>query len=576
MRLSSSKRAGDGHDAHEASEVTGGSLATPPATTPTVADVVQPEHAQRDRTDTPAVKSMRLQLRILVFVAGVTSLALEMCAPRLLAPYFGTSLFVWANVIGLFLLYLSAGYFFGGRLADRYPRMSVLCGLTTAAALATGVIPFLSRPVLDWSVRGLDTENAGIFYGSLLAVILLFSAPVTLLGFVAPFAVRLSVDRVGTSGTSAGSLYALSTAGSILGAFLPVLLLIPRWGVRATLLIMAVALLLASFVGLERRWRLITAVPGALLLVPLLLPQVAPLGALKPQHGLIYERESLYNYIQVVKEDDGTMQLVLNEGHAIHSVYNPNRVLTGWYWDYFLAAPYFNAEPATGWAGGMPPVHRVAIVGLAAGTVARQYTAVYGSNVQIDGVEIDPEIVAAGQRYFDMNEKNLQVHVTDGRAFIRGTHATYDVVAIDAFQQPYIPFQLTTKEFFEEIRAHLSPTGVICLNTGHTSTDFRLVQAFVNTLRQVFPSVYTFNVPDTFNTEVMATMSPTHLSTFQDNLQRVQTIGSNSIMSTVASEVLPVARDAQPERDGVVFTDDRAPIEQLTDQLLLSYIQQGP
>lgn len=543
---------------------------------PAVGELAPAEEARHAKMDAWVAEGRRLRLMILVFVAGVTSLALEMCAPRLLAPYFGTSLFVWANVIGLFLLYLSAGYFFGGRLADRYPSMRVLCGLTAAAALATGLIPFLSRPVLDWSVRGLDTENAGIFYSSLLAVILLFSAPVTLLGFVAPFAVRLSVDRVGTSGRSAGSLYALSTAGSILGAFLPVLLLIPRWGVRATLLIMAVALLLASFLGLGKRWRLITSVPGALLLVPLLLPQLAPLGALKPQHGLIYERESAYNYIQVVKEDDGTMQLVLNEGHAIHSIYNPNRVLTGWYWDYFLAAPYFNGEPASGWTGAVPPVHRVGIIGLAAGTIARQFTTVYGSQVQIDGVEIDPEIVAAGQRYFDMNEQNLHVHVTDGRAFMRGTHATYDVVAIDAFQQPYIPFQLTTKEFFEEIRAHLSPTGVICLNTGHTRTDFRLVQAFVNTLRQVFPSVYTFNVPDTFNTEVMATMSPTHLSTFQDNLQRLQERAPNSLLSTVANEVLPVATEAQPERDGVVFTDDRAPIEQLTDQLLLSYIEQGP
>jgi spermidine synthase len=159
---------------------------------------------------------------------------------------------------------------------------------------------------------------------------------------------------------------------------------------------------------------------------------------------------------------------------------------------------------------------------------------------------------------------------------MRGSHETYDVVAIDAFQQPYIPFQLTTREFFEEIRAHLSPTGVVCLNTGHTRTDFRLVQAFVNTLRQVFPSVYTFNVPNTFNTEVMATMAPTHLSTFQDNLQRVQQRDSGSLLSAVADEVLPVATAAQPERDGVVFTDDRAPIEQLTDQLLLSYIEQGP
>lgn len=508
----------------------------------------------------------RLPLLALVFVAGMTSMALEMCASRLLAPYFGTSLFVWANLIGLVLIYLSAGYFFGGRLADRYPSRRLLCALTAAAALATGVIPFISHPVLEWSVRGLDTANAGVFYGSLLAVILLFSVPVTLLGFVSPFAVRLSVDRVGSSGRSAGSLYALSTGGSIIGTFLPVLVLIPAWGVRRTLLAACVTLLAASLWGLRGTVRLGVTLPGALLLVPLVLPQLAPLGALKSTPGLIFEQESLYNYIQVVREPDGTMELVLNEGHAIHSVYNPSQILTGWYWDYFLAAPYFNAGAAVG------RVRRVAVVGLAGGTIARQYTAVYGP-VPIDGAEIDPAIVAAGQRYFAMTEPNLHVHVADGRAFLRASHEQYDVVAIDAFQQPYIPFQLTTKEFFEEIRAHLSPTGVVCLNTGHTRTDYRLVQAFVNTLHQVFPSVYIFNVPDTFNTEVMATVSPTSLDTFRANLQQA---APGSLMSTVAAEVLPVAQAAQPEAGGIVFTDDRAPIEQLTDQLLLSYIQQGP
>jgi spermidine synthase len=500
----------------------------------------------------------------LVFISGVSSMALEMCASRLLAPYFGTSLFVWANLIGLVLIYLSAGYFFGGRLADRYPSRRLLCTLTAVAALATGLIPFISHPVLEWSVSGLDNANASVFYSSLLAVILLFSVPVTLLGFVSPFAVRLTVNRLGSTGRSAGSLYALSTAGSILGTFLPVLVLIPTWGVRRTLLAVCVALLAASLWGLRPSWRLIASLPGALLLVPLLLPQLAPLGALKPQQGLIFEQESFYNYIQVVREDDGTTELVLNEGHAIHSIYNPDRVLTGWYWDYFLAAPYFNAGLAAG------QVHRVAIIGLAGGTVAREFTAAYGS-VPIDGVEIDPAIVAAGRRYFGMTEPNLQVHIADGRTYLRTTHATYDVVAIDAFQQPYIPFQLTTKEFFEEIRAHLSPNGVICLNTGHTRTDYRLVQAFVNTLSQVFPSVYTFNVPNTFNTEVMATLQPTSLSTLRANLQAAP----NPLIATVAGEVLPVAQAAQAQPGGIVFTDDRAPVEQLTDQLLLSYIQQG-
>ncbi|MGH2514749.1 MAG: spermidine synthase [Ktedonobacterales bacterium] len=259
------------------------------------------------------------------------------------------------------------------------------------------------------------------------------------------------------------------------------------------------------------------------------------------------------------------MELILNEGQAIHSVYNPNQLLTGWYWDYFLAAPYFNPGPVP------RPVKRVAIIGLAGGTIARQFTAVY-PGVQIDGVELDPAIVQAGRKYFAMTEPNLHVTVGDGRAFMRVTHQTYDVVAIDAFQQPYIPFQLTTREFFQEIRAHMSPTGVLTLNTGHTSHDFRLVQAFVNTLATVFPSVYTFNVPNTFNTEIMATMAPTSLDTFRANLGQ---LANDPIMGTVANEVVPVAQTARAQRGGIVFTDDQAPIEELTDQLLLNYIQQG-
>lgn len=506
-----------------------------------------------------------LPLLILVFIGGMVSMLLEMSASRLLAPYFGTSLFIWANLIGLVLIYLSAGYFLGGRLADRYPSMRLLSILTTIAALATGLIPFISKPVLDWSVSGLTEVNASVFYSSLLAVILLFGVPVTLLGMVSPFAVRLSARSLGSTGRSAGGLYALSTVGSIVGTFLPVLLLIPTIGVKRTILAACVALLAASLYGLRFWERMGATVPGILLLAPLLLPQVAPLGALKSTPGMIYEQESFYNYIQVVQTADDTRQLVLNEGQAIHSVYNPNEILTGWYWDYFLAMPYFNAGENAG------KVKSVAIIGLAAGTIARQFTAVYGP-VPIDGVEIDPAIVDVGRRYFEMTEPNLKVHVADGRTFMRTAHGSYDVVAIDAFQQPYIPFQLTTKEFFEEIRANLSPTGVVALNTGHTRTDHRLAQAFINTLSQVFPNVYAFDVPNTFNTEIVATNSPTTLATFRDNLTRAP---SDSLLGRVAAEVLPVARVARPEAGGIVFTDDQAPVEQLTDQLILNYIQQG-
>src|SRR5205085_10962049 len=152
-------------------------------------------------------------LILLVIVAGACSLAVELSASRLLAPYFGTSLFVWANLIGLILLYLTIGYYVGGRIADRYPRPAVLYLLTTSAAFLIGLIPFISRPILGWSLTSFATYSVSVFYGSLVSVILLFAIPMILLGCVSPFAIRLSVERVGKSGRTAGQLYAISTAG---------------------------------------------------------------------------------------------------------------------------------------------------------------------------------------------------------------------------------------------------------------------------------------------------------------------------------------------------------------------------
>jgi predicted membrane-bound spermidine synthase len=496
-------------------------------------------------------------LIILVFVSGMTSLALEMCASRLLGAFFGTSLYIWASLIGLILVYLTIGYFIGGRVADRHPSPQVLCVITGLAAISIAILPFVSQSILNLSITAFSEISVSVFLSSLLGTILLFAVPVTLLGLVSPFAIRLMTREVARSGRASGSLYAISTLGSILGAFLPVLWLIPTFGVRRTLLLFAALLFAASLWGLRWQWR-----PAIMLI---LLTLIIPLGPLKNIPYLIYDQESLYNYIQVTQLPNGTRELILNEGQAIHSIYYPNsnQVLTGWYWDYFLAAPYFNP------GFHASDLHRVAIIGLAGGTIAHQFTDVYGP-VPIDGVEIDPAIVNVGRKYFGMTERNLNVYEEDGRTFLETTNRKYDVVAIDAFQQPYIPFQLTTREFFSIVHSHLSPDGVVALNTGHTTTDYRLVQAFVNTLSQVFPSVYVFNVPGTFNTEVMATMQRTSITTFRHNLFQ---FAPDSVMGQVADEVLPVVTVGH-SNGGLVFTDDRAPIEAITDQLLLDYIQQ--
>lgn len=506
---------------------------------------------------------MKYFLSGLVFVSGMTSLALEMCASRLLGAYFGTSLFIWGSLIGLILLYLMIGYFLGGRLADRYPRPQVLCGITAVAAISIIIIPFVCERILAGSVTGLEQVSVGLFAGSLIGTLLLFAIPVTLLGLVSPFAVRIITREVKESGRISGSLYAISTVGSILGAFLPVLWFIPTWGVRRSLIIFGVILLASSLWGFVPKRRPVVAIPLAVLIIPMVFVLVVPLGPLKTIPNLIYSQESLYNYIQVTRDNDGTRELVLNEGDAVHSIYNPNStsILTSWYWDYFLAAPYFNQ--------GFTPnqLKRVGIIGLAGGTSARQFTQVY-NNVPIDGAEIDPAIVSVARKYFNMNEPNLNVYNQDGRTFLAASKHTYGLIAVDAYQQPYIPFQFTTKEFFTQVRSHLSSSGVVAINTGHTNNDYRLVQAFVNTLSTVFPSVYTFNVPGTINTEIIATVQPTSLSTFQKQMSQ---FAPDSTMGLLASEVLPVATRARPD-GGLVFTDNEAPIEQITDQLLIDYI----
>jgi spermidine synthase len=526
-----------------------------------------------------ALDPQRLPLLILVFVGGVVSLGLEVSGPRLMAPFFGTTQLIWAVQIGTTLLYLSLGYYIGGRLADRRPDARLLCILTTIAAVAAALIPFISRPILDFSVNAFSSFNSGdgtaaigYFIATLLGVILLFAVPVTLLGMVSPFAIRLSVKRVGETGTNAGNLYALSTIGSLLGAFIPALVLIPAWGVRRTIIALALALLLASLWGLRPRARIGSAAIGALLLLVIAVPALytASLGSLKPQANLIYEQETLYNYVQVTQDAQGTNYLILNEGDAIHSIYNPNRILyidRGWYSDYLLAAPYFNEnyQPSQ--------TRKLAVVGLAGGTIARQYNAAYHLD-RIDGAELDPAIVSVARKYFGLTEPNLHVYYGDGRTFMAATKETYDVVAVDAFQQPYMPFQLTTTEFYTDVRQRLGKQGVVVIKTGHCGPDHRLMDALVNTLyASGFANVYTEEMPgDAIDSNIIATVSKTSIDTLRANLAKEP---SDSLIGTVAPYIVDVVKPAQAQKDGLVFTDDRAPVEQITDATILTCVQRG-
>jgi spermidine synthase len=499
-----------------------------------------------------------------VFVAGLTTLAVEITASRLLGNIFGTSNLVWANIIGLMLLYLAAGYFLGGRWADRSPYPRTFYSILIVAAALTGLVPLVARPVLRLAAEamlGLDAVVAG---GSFLGVLILFSAPVTLLGCASPFAIRLALKDPAQTGAVAGRIYAVSTLGSLVGTFLPVLVLVPTIGTAATFLLFAGLLFAVAFIGLwgvDRRRAVLS------LSLPAIVAVAAALtlsGSQRPLPGLIPESEieSAYNFIQVV-ERDGTRYLLLNEGQGIHSVYNPNQLETGGTWDYFLAAPYFNESPR---APGS-----LAVVGLAAGTIPKQYTAVFGP-LPIDGIEIDPAIVAVGRRWFDMTEPNLNVIVDDGRVALASSPRRYDVVAVDAYRVPYIPWHLTTREFFEEVRAKLTDDGVLVINVGRTPGDDRLVQAMVGTLSAVFPTVHVAEVPDSFNSILYATVQPTRAANLRASLQRLPEDAHPLLRGALARVALNLRPTPQSD---TVFTDDLAPVEFISNAIVLDFFLRG-
>lgn len=498
-------------------------------------------------------------LLLLVFTSGMTTLAVEMSASRLLAPYFGTSLVIWANLIGLMMIYLTVGYYLGGRLADRFPHRGILYQITAWAGFAIGLVPFLAHPVLRFALRGYIDYSVDIFIGSLVGLLALFLIPVVLLGCVSPFAIRLQTASVVSTGHTAGGIYALSTLGSILGTFLPVLVFIPFFGTKISFLIFSLALLSLSLVGLflvasRLAWWYIP-LPLIILALSLLLR-----GPIKATEGMIYEEESPYNYIQVLKEGDDVL-LTLNEGQAFHSFYNPHRLLSYGIWDYFLLVPYFNADYSP------QEVKSLLLIGLGGGTVSKEYTKIYGP-LPIDGVEIDPSIIEVGQRFFAMNEPNLKAIAQDGRYFLSRTEKKYDVIAIDAYRQPYIPFYLTTYEFFALAREHLAPRGVVAINVARTESDFRLVDVLASTMAAVFPDVYIIDahVP---NSIVVGTNQDTDLEGFYENVARFTDPNLRQVASLAEGGV------RRYEGRGPVFTDDRAPVEHLINLIALRFILEG-
>jgi spermidine synthase len=501
-----------------------------------------------------------------VFLSGLTTLGIELTASRLLGSVFGTSNIVWANIIGLMLVYLTAGYFIGGRWADRDPRPVTFYRLILWASFLAGLVPLAARPVLLKAAQSVEQFDTAVMIGSFLSVLVLFSGPVTLLGCVSPYAIRLSITNTKNAGKISGQIYALSTMGSILGTFLPVLVLIPWLGTSRTFLVFSLSLMAMSIIGLAQINRKTALRYLWMPFVLLLLAWAILRGPIKDTAGQIFEAESAYNYIQVV-EREGTRYLLLNEGQGIHSIYNPTERANYGTWDYFISAMFFNRPPID-----LESVHNVGIVGMAAGTIAKQYSEIFGP-IPIIGWEIDPEIIEVGREYFDMNEPNVIAIAQDGRWGLEHSDTTFSVIGVDAYRLPYIPFHLTTKEFFQQVKDHLEENGVLVINVGRTFNDRRLIDAISGTIGSVFPSIHLIDVPDTFNSILYGTVQETSFEYLVENFLALEKNQADPVLLNILERTIENFQSV-PQSE-IVYTDDWAPIERLTDSIALRFILGG-
>ena len=482
-----------------------------------------------------------------VFTIGISTLGAEIAAARLLAPYFGASTIVWANTIGVVLVALSAGYYLGGRIGDRYPHVKGMAVMVMAASMMLALVPFIARPLFDVSVKALDEISAGAFVGSLFGVLFLIGIPVMMLGAASPYAIRLALPDVEHAGRIAGRLYAVSTAGSLLGTMLSALVLIPFLGTQRTFIVFALVVSMAAAVALGGRYLLVPAALAAMLAIPV--------GTVKATDNgrVIYEAETESQYVRVIEQEDGDRVLELNEGQAVHSFYRPGTVLTDNVWDGYLVLPF---------AARSEPPEKMAILGNAAGTTARAYGK-YFPTTEIDGVEIDGELAEVGERFFALDNPNLTNHTADARPWLRAADDRYDVIMVDAYRQPYIPFYLATKEFFELTRERLAPGGVVIVNAGHPEGNDDLEKVLGATMAEVFPTVLR-DPKEPTNTLLLGSEGP---ASSEDLLASLPDLPPDlrAIAAVEAAKIGPRLPG------GAVYTDDKAPVEWLIDKSILGY-----
>jgi spermidine synthase len=497
-------------------------------------------------------------LAVLVFVAGMASMSLEFAASRILIPVFGSSIYTWGSLIGVILTGLSLGYHIGGKLADKNPNFLKLCLVIFSSGLYIIFIPFIAPTITSSFIQFVSDS----LYASLFAVFTLLMLPTFLLGIVSPYAIKLATRRLSELGNVSGNLYSLSTIGSIVGTFLTVFILIPTFEINYIIFGLGVTLMFFSSLFGPARFPKILAVfvVVLLLLFPSMNLSSAGTVMIHPKGALVYEKETLYSHLDVI--DNGNIRTLYLDGNIHSQMYKDKPeelVLT--YTKYFHLGFLFN-----------PNAKDVLFVGGGGFSGPKNFLSTY-SDVRIDVVEIDPDVISTARDYFNLpanNGSRLMIYNDDARNFLSKTEKKYDLIILDAFSKNYVPFHLMTLEYFQLLDKKLTSDGVIISNNIGSMAGDRsdIIRAVYKTISQVFPSVYVFpteNNPGNLQNIMLATMkTPTEYS--KDELKQLASNNDNNnhISSTALDDLdyLEHLYEAELQTSDVpLLTDQFAPVE---------------
>ena len=492
------------------------------------------------------------------FFSGVSVMAVELGASRLLAPYFSSSQIVWTIIIGTIMIAMALGNIWGGRSADKNPNPDKLYLRLLVAAVWIAAIPLLGKYIiLGISGALILTINTNfLILAAFLACMVIFVYPLFLLGTVTPSLVKYTVDSLSDSGKTVGALGACNTVGSIIGTFLPTFVTIPAVGTAVTFLIFSGILLALSLIYFISRRKKPVACIVSLVLTLL----CGVFGNASDfafwESSLLYEGESIYNYLQV-KENPRSVVLSTNVLFGVQSVYMKEAGLTGMYYDYALLAPMM---------ADVGPGDEVLILGMGTGTFATQCRR-YFEDLKIEGVEIDKKITNLAREYFYLPE-DVEVATYDGRAYLQAVDKKYDVIMVDAYQDITIPFQMSSVEFFTLVREHLKEDGVMVVNMNmHSQEEGNINDYLSDTIATVFPCVYTVDVSGSTNRELFAGNSGEMISVMEQAIGR---LSDEALAKALRQEARWLSAY---EKGEYLLTDDKAPVELLGMQVIDSLIQ---